>query len=272
MITVSIVLYRSDPDEVARIISCVDKSSVARIFIVDNSPNDSLKELAGSISGKVEYIHGHGNVGYGAAHNIAIRRAMQSGATYHVVLNPDVYFKPGTLETIGEYMDQNPDVGQIMPKILYPNGEIQYVCKLIPTPFDLIFKRFLPSFMTRRRMNRFQFKFTGYDSTMNVPYLSGSFMFFRTEALREVGLFDERFFMYPEDIDITRRMHERYRTLFYPGAIAIHAHAAASRTNMNMLKIHIINLIRYFNKWGWIWDAKRKKYNRNVLIEWRRNG
>ena len=75
-------------------------------------------------------------------------------------------------------------------------------------------------------------------------------MFFRISVLQQIGLFDERFFMYPEDIDITRRIHEKYKTIFYPDVSIIHAHAAASRSNAKMLKIHIINIIKYFRKTG----------------------
>ena len=102
---------------------------------------------------------------------------------------------------------------------------------------------------------------------MNVPYLSGCFMFFRVAALEEVGMFDERFFMYPEDIDITRRMHEQYKTIFYPYASIIHAHAAASKTSSKMLKIHITNMVKYFNKWGWFFDRKRRMINKQLLKE-----
>lgn len=92
-------------------------------------------------------------------------------------------------------------------------------------------------------------------------------MFFRVEALKDVGLFDERFFMYPEDIDITRRMHAKYRTMFYPFVSIVHAHAAASKTNKKMLKIHILNMIKYFNKWGWLFDKERKQFNAQLQRE-----
>jgi GT2 family glycosyltransferase len=217
-------------------------------------------------SDKIRYIHSE-NVGYGSAHNIAIRESIRIGATYHVVLNPDIYFNPGTIEELEKYMTANPDVGQIMPKVFYPNGELQYLCKMVPTPMDLIFKRFLPTRLTRKSMHKFQLRFTGYDKIMNVPYLSGCFMMFRVAAFEKVGLFDERFFMYPEDIDITRRMHEHYRTVFYPNVSIVHAHAAASKTNMKMLKIHIVNMIKYFNKWGWMFDKKRREINKQLLKE-----
>lgn len=271
-ITASIVTYRTDRAELGKVLQCLVESCVDVVYVVDNSPSDELREFlkafSDSVVGKgVEYIFGQGNVGYGAAHNIAIRWAMERGAVYHVVVNPDIYFDGGTIEALAAYMDANTDVGQVMPRIVYPNGELQYVCKMVPTPSDLIFKRFLPGSMTAKSMNRFQLKFTGYDSPMNVPYLSGCFMFFRVSTLESVGVFDERFFMYPEDIDITRRVHARFRTMFFPDVTVVHAHAAQSKTSKEMLWIHITNMIKYFNKWGWIFDRERRSINKKILKE-----
>ena len=95
----------------------------------------------------------------------------------------------------------------------------------------------------------------------------GSFMFFRVACFEKVGLFDERFFMYPEDIDITRRMHRYYRTMFWPEVTIVHAHKAESYKNPKMLRIHIVNIIRYFNKWGWFCDKERTLWNRRLLQE-----
>ncbi|MFR3329464.1 MAG: glycosyltransferase family 2 protein [Odoribacter splanchnicus] len=265
MLTASIVLFHHKIKDVQDVINCVLKSCVSDIYMIDNSANDALRKLE-KISERVHYIHSV-NLGYGAGHNIAIREAIEKGATYHVVLNPDIYFEEGTLEKLEAYMEKHDDVGQIMPKVYYPNGDLQYLCKLIPTPADLIFKRFLPAFLTKKRMEKFQLQFSGYNKIMNIPYLSGCFMFFRVSALQKIGLFDERFFMYPEDIDITRRMHEAYKTIFFPEVSIVHAHAAASKTNPRMLRIHMTNMIKYFNKWGWFFDSKRRKINKQVLEE-----
>lgn len=191
MITASIVSYHHKMDEIRKVMDCVLASPVDKLFIIDNSSNDRLREL-GEISERVRYIHSV-NRGYGAGHNIAIRESMDLGAVYHVVVNPDIYFADGVLEELISYMDEHKDVGQIMPKVYYPNGDLQYICKLIPTPLDLIFKRFFPSSITERRMYKFQLRFTGYNRIMNVPYLSGCFMLFRMSALQDIGLFDERF-------------------------------------------------------------------------------
>ncbi len=265
MLTASLVIYHNSAEEINTLLDCVLRSSIDKLFIVDNSRNDSFRILE-KRSDRIRYIH-NANTGYGSAHNIAIREAMAIGAKYHAVLNPDIYFNDGTIEALTEYMNDNPDVGQVMPKVFYPNGEVQYLCKMIPTPMDLIFKRFLPGRLTQKSLHKFQLRYTGYDKIMNIPYLSGCFMFFRVSALKEVGLFDERFFMYPEDIDITRRMHERYKTIFYPYASITHAHGAASKSSFKMLKVHIVNMIKYFNKWGWIFDKKRRETNKRLLKE-----
>ena len=73
--------------------------------------------------------------------------------------------------------------------------------------------------------------------------------------------------MYPEDIDITRRMHKYYRTMFIPDETIVHAHQAASYKSRKMLKIHITNMIKYFNKWGWIYDKERSVWNKQLLKE-----
>lgn len=234
---------------------------VSEIFLIDNSPSISSKSQVSLVN----YIFTGRNLGYGAAHNIAIRKTIEEKIPYHLVINPDISFDPSILGKIEDFMNNNSDIGQIMPKVFYPDGEIQYLCKLIPTPFDLIFRRFLPKSWTKRRTEHFEMRSSGYNEIMVVPYLSGCFMFLRTKAIEEVGLFDERFFMYPEDIDLTRRIHRKYRTVFYPKVSIIHHHAQSSYLNFKMLMIHIWNMIKYFNKWGWIFDKERKSINNKTL-------
>lgn len=263
MITASLVLYHNSQKDVDTITDCVLASSISRLYIVDNSKNDAFRILE-QRSTKIRYIHSE-NVGYGAAHNIAIREAMTSGANYHVVINPDIVFQPRVIEALAEYMANHSDVGLIMPRVEYPNGDLQYLCKLLPTPADLLIRRFLPKGWMRSLQDRFELRAFGYDREMNIPYLSGCFMFLRLDALKQVGLFDERFFMYGEDIDLSRRIHNVYKTMYYPYVSIIHNHEKASYKNHKMLFVHICNVVRYFNKWGWIFDADRKKINDQTL-------
>lgn len=262
MLNASIVLYNHTLLEIAPLVEILRKSAaISDVFLIDNSQKGQpdLNKL------DVKYIFNGKNIGYGAAHNIAIRNTIDQDIPYHLVVNPDIAFEPSILAKIESFMNNNPDIGLLMPKIIYPTGEIQYLCKLIPTPFDLIFRRFLPKKWTRKRTQMFELRDSDYNHIMDVPYLSGCFMFLRTEALTQVGLFDERFFMYPEDIDLTRRIHRKFRTVFFPNVSIIHHHARSSYVNLKMLYIHITNMVKYFNKWGWCFDKERKEINKNTL-------
>lgn len=264
MITASVVTYYTSEKDLSRLINCVLQSPIDILYIIDHTEEKGRLSLP--ISDKIKYIH-HDNLGYGSGHNVGIREALKINSDYHVVLNPDIYWDEEVIKNLKKYMDENPDIGQVMPKVYYPDGRLQYLCKMCPTPLDLIFKRFIPTKYIEKRLEKFQLRFTDYNKPMNVPYLSGCFMFFRVEALKDVGLFDERFFMYPEDIDITRRIHAKYRTMFYPYVSIYHAHAAASKSNKKMLLIHIKNMIKYFNKWGWLFDKERSEFNKRLLQE-----
>ncbi len=263
--TASLVTYNHTFNEIRDLVLTVVASSVRHLVIIDNSSSKALEETVRGFSEKVIY-KSSANIGFGAAHNLAMREAIRLGEDYHFVINPDISFEHGTLEKIIAYMEEHPEVGLIMPKTLNPDGTMQYNCKLIPSPFDLFIRYFLPKKMIRKHNDFFMMKDFDYECTMQVPYLCGCMMCFRVAALKDVGLFDERFFMYPEDIDITRRMWAmNWHPTYYPCAEVIHAHIGASYHSLKMFFIHAWNLVRYFNKWGWFFDAERKRINKDVL-------
>ena len=262
-ITASIVIHNSPRLQVARALLCLLSSEVDTIWLIDNGSDTSLAFLS-RYSDRIRYRHVE-NRGFGAGHNIAIRETLRSPGGYHLVMNADVTWDGEIISPLISYLDSNPDVGMVMPKTLYPDGDLQYTCRMLPTPLDLFAKRFLPASFTRRRMERYLLAAHDHDKPIDCPYLLGSFLLFRNDALRDCGLFDERFFMYPEDIDITRRIHERWKTMYLPTVTIVHEHAAASRHSGKMLRIHITNMIKYFNKWGWIFDRKRRHFNRRLL-------
>lgn len=264
MITASIVLYNTPKFQVETVLQSVfDSKCIEKLYVIDNSPNDWWRCIE-KTSPIIRYVHNE-NTGYGASHNLAMRKAVEEGSNYHVVLNPDLKFDSNVIQTLYEFMEAHKEVGHIMPKIVNQEGELQYLCKLVPSPADLIFKRFLPKSFSKKSAYKFQLKFADYDKEMDVPYLSGCFMFFRMEAILKVKGFDERFFMYLEDIDITRRIHKFYRTVYYPKVFVYHLHAAESYHSKKMLKVHIQNMIKYFNKWGWFFDSERKQFNKETV-------
>jgi GT2 family glycosyltransferase len=263
LLTVSIVLYNTDSEQLNRCLTSLKKySDELKIYLIDNSPSPCFYPTGANI----EYIHNPSNPGFGAAHNIAIHKSFLEAGDYHLVLNADVYFDAGVLEELENFMNQNLDVGLTMPKVFYPNGDIQYLCKLLPSPKDLIVRRFIPFNQWKKKHNNyFEMRFTDYNQIMEVPYLSGCFMFLRKDALRKIGGFDERFFMYPEDIDLSRRIHEHYKTIFYPSVCVIHEFGGSSHKSFKMFFVHLWNLVKYFNKWGWFFDQKRDHVNKKIL-------
>lgn len=263
-LSVSLVAYCHTYEMLKPTIDCVLRTRLSlKLYIIDNSPSSLLGDQLPD-DPRLEYRFQNRNLGYGTAHNIVMRDDNLAG-TYHLVLNPDVTFEPGVLEKLYDFMEKNPDVGNIIPKVLYPDGRLQYLCKLLPTPMDWIGRIFIPVKAIQKRINEnFEMHFADYDRIMNIPFLSGCFMFFRTSALREVGIFDENIFMYCEDADLNRRMFMKYRTLHYPEVTIYHAYSKGSYKNFRLLRIHIRGAIYYMNKWGWLFDKTRKRINREV--------
>ncbi len=282
MITASVVTYNHHLLDFEPVLRSLFASPIDIVYVIDHSDSmldlkQELQEFAQRVLGgepelkrkaeagfRLIYIP-HENNGYGGGHNVALKEAQKVGSTYHLVVNPDVWFGPEVIPALIEYMDNHEEVGQMMPKVLYPNGQIQRLAKLLPTPLDFIGRFCLPNFMIKRRNTRFELIQSGFSKALNVPFLSGCFMFFRMSAIEDVGMFDEHFFLYAEDVDITRRMHQKYKTIFYPDTTIYHTFTRGSRRSLRLLFIQIINIMRYLNKWGWWRDEERDEVNREVL-------
>jgi GT2 family glycosyltransferase len=264
-LSASIVAYKNSASILAQTIhSFLSSTKDSQLYLIDNSPTDQLKYLA--YDPRIVYSFNGKNIGFGAAHNLALRKAINE-SKYHLVLNPDVYFDESVLTKLYDYMEQNTTVGLVMPKVLYPDGRIQPVCKLLPSPKTLILRRFL-TFLTsslERENYKYELHLSGYDKIIDAPFLSGCFMFLRTEALRTVGLFDERFFLYTEDTDLSRRIHKIYRTVFFPEATIYQYHQRGSYKIILLLWRNIQSAVKYFNNWGWAIDTERENFNTRAL-------
>lgn len=268
LITASVVLYKTSHKDLFQVLECAIQSPIDKVIVIDNSPTCELKQSVDSLkSSKLFYVSGQGNVGYGSAHNIGINKAIECSADYHIILNPDISFTSEVIVALHAFMDTHRDVGLVMPRVLYPNGKLQYLCKLLPTPLDIFGRRVLPSNLIKKRNERYEMHKMGYDKIWNCPILSGCFMFLRVSTIKKVGRFDERFFMYFEDFDLMRRLHKESLTVYYPNTEIIHNHAAEHHTNKVLLKASIKSAVQYFNKWGWICDKERRNINKAAFDE-----
>lgn len=265
-LTASIVTYNNDKNILSKAIrSFLNTNLRVKLFLVDNSLEDDLKVLTQIDESRIEYIHNPSNPGFGAAHNLILRK-IDKLSPYHIVINPDVYFDVGTNEQIIEYLNSNLMVGLLMPKILYPDGSLQHVAKLLPTPFNLFVRRFVPfkSIVNKFDYN-YELRFSDFDKIMNIPFFSGCYMVIRTSILSEVGYFDENMFMYLEDADFSRRVHKKYKTSYFPLAIVYHEYERGAHKNKKLLMIFIKSAIYYFGKWGWFLDKERTRMNKNAI-------
>lgn len=268
MLNISIVQYHPkwEQEVLPLVTELLKVKNLRKIYLLDNSEKEWLREQvdlqkAPPASDQLRYMAMPENLGYGRAHNIALRESAYQQTELHLVMNSDIRVKAEDIDAMHDWMLVNPEVGLLMPKVLNPDGTQQYLAKRLPSPMDVFGRRFLPKAWNEKRNRRFELRDLDLNRPINAPYLSGCFMLLRTQAAVEAGLFDERFFMYPEDIDLTRRIHRNYLTLYYPQWTITHAHARSSYTNRHMLWVHIQNMCRYFQKWGWFFDPERQTFN-----------
>lgn len=266
-LTASLVLFHNDPVQFGASIRSFLEGCDGFLYVVDNSAEPLKHQLFSHF--RVKYFFAGENLGFGKAHNRAIE-FMVGDSDVHLLLNPDVVFRPHVLPELVAFLDAYPQVGALMPKIVYPDGSLQNLCKLLPTPIDLIFRRFISSERIKAIVNRrYEMHGLPQDVPSCVPTLSGCFLLVRSKLLRKLGGFDERFFMYMEDVDLVRRIGDEAMTVYFPKVEVVHDYAKGSYRNRKLLAYHLRSAFLYFSKWGWFFDRVRWSRNRSArrLVE-----
>jgi GT2 family glycosyltransferase len=222
--------------------------------IIDNCSRDKtpriLNAAADSRNG-IEIIHNHRNIGFGRAHNQAI---MNSLCRYHIICNPDIYFSTDIFSAFVEFMDNHPDTAMAGPRFFNEDGTLQPLNRRHPSVVDLVLRRFLkqshhPIF--RKRLEHYEMRDIGYTNSYDVPFMSGAFLCCRTAPLKAVGGFDERFFLYFEDVDLSRKIQSLgFRTVYAPQINVTHSCARLAHKNLLAALIFSVSALKYFKKWG----------------------
>ena len=226
------------------------------VFVIDNNPSAGIGEILQTDFPWVHHIPQQFNRGFGGSMNRGIEA---SRGRYVLVFNPDIVVQPGALEELVKFMDAHPEVGVCGPKLLNPDGSLQYSCYRQPTLMLPAYRRTpfgqLPQ--GRRTVDHYLMRDADHSQTMHVDSLIGAALFARREALEQVGLFDEQFFMYYEDSDLCRRFWEHgFPVVYYPGACMVHYHGRASaqggllrQLTSRFAWIHIHSFIKYWRKY-----------------------
>ena len=250
-LTASIVTYNSDFNKLSKTIDTFNQCTLKKELIIhDNNSKPTYREALNNL--EVTTILDGPNKGFGFGHNRAFGKSNES--KYHLILNPDVEIPVNTLEKMISFMDQNKDIGLLSPKILFPDGRMQYLNKRNPTFFNLFARRFFPAFFKKctpikKKMDYYIMLDKGYNCNYEVPYLSGCFMLFRAKAFKKINGFDEGFFMYLEDADITRRAGQISKCFYFCDASIIHYWQKGSYKSWKLTWISIKSSFYYFNKW-----------------------
>lgn len=211
----------------------------ARVAIVDNGPGDGaagLRRLAESALARApgtatEVISGHGNVGFGRGHNLALAR---SASDLHLILNPDVEMAPEALANALAYLEAHPGVGALTPSVRGAGGEREYLVKAFPTPGVLLVRGFVPRFLHapfRKALDAYELRHLDWEAEQSpVTIASGCFLLCRRSVLEAVKGFDPGYFLYFEDFDLTLRL-SRVTTVAYCPQVRIvhHGGRAASK-------------------------------------------
>ncbi len=214
------------------------------VVVVDNGSTDGSVEMVAGKFPQVRLIGGHGNVGYPAGNNLGLRAlgyvdepgsdtAAAGSPRYALLLNPDTELPHDALARMLAYMDDHPEIGVAGPKLVMPDGNLDLACRRSLPTVDVSFWRmigFSKLFPKSRVFGRYNLTYLDENETAEVGAVVGAFMMLRREAIDRVGLMDEAFFMYGEDLDWCKRVGEAgYKIIYYPGVEVLHVKRAASR-------------------------------------------
>lgn len=268
-VTFSVVAYNSPYAEIERVVRSILLYAGAKtIYIVDNSPVDKLSALC-QLDACVRYKHFPENLGFGVANNWAMKQAREEGCAYHFVVNPDIYYDKDVVAPMIDYLEAHPMVGELMPRILSPDGSKQHLPKLIPSPLMLLQRQLSRIWMNGggKWMERFEMRAMRDDRVYEIGQASGCFVALRMKSYEKCGGFDPRYFLYFEDADLCRNIHKHYVTAYFPMVSVYHEYGRAASKNMRHFMYFLSSCVKYFCKWGWFFDKERRAYNRFLLSQ-----
>jgi len=234
----------------------------AEVFVVDNASSDGSVEMLIDKFPWVNLINNTENVGFSCANNQAIKLAR---GKYVLLLNPDTLVEEDTFEKCIDFMTKTPDAGAVGVKMVNGSGEFLPESKrALPIPSVAFYKIFGLSklFPRSKRFGSYHLTYLDNDKTQSVEVLSGAFMFIRKKALDEIGLLDEAFFMYGEDIDLSYRcIKGGYKNYYLPTTRIIHYKGESTKKGT-------INYVVVFYKAMQIFAKKHFTKNKSVFLTW----
>lgn len=244
MISVSLVCYKHSQKELIAVLEqFLVNSLVEKIYVINNDVQSNYKV----IDPRVEIIDVRKNVGYGRGHNIAIRLSRRSGYGFHIVSNLDIELNCDTITKIFERTIERETINIFGPKIYTTEGQVAANPRCFPTFYDMCVRFIVPYRFRTNHNQKYELLDQKHGYDIEGGYLSGCFILIRNTLL-EIE-FDERYFMYPEDIDLSRTYGPG---LMVSSSSIIHHHNAESKRSLKLAAVHIVNMMRYFMKYAFV--------------------
>lgn len=246
-LSIAVVTYNSEAEIAKFLQSVIDntKKTEYTLTVIDNSSTDGTVDIVRNSFPQVEVIETGENRGFGAGHNKMLGRT----GKYHAVLNPDITLNSDALSGLVEYLEKNPDVAMVTPKILNPDGTQQFLPKRKPTKRYMLLgrlSRYIKAFKpVRAEYTRSEENIT---EPVEIEFCTGCFMVMRGEYFNKAGGFDEQFFMYLEDADLSDRIRQYGKIVFNPEFSATHNWEGGSSKSLKLLKYHFKSMKMYFDK------------------------
>lgn len=259
-LVVSIVSYNSNLKQLAKVLSFV-KNNKIKVYIYDNAKQKMLEKLCKKK--KFYYYRSNKNVGFGVGHNFNIMKSIKYNP-YYLILNPDVYLKPKDVSNCLKFLKKKKSYGLLSPKLINDDGTTQLICRLIPNIFNFFLRFFFKTDNRSAQIHKFIEK-NNKKFFLNIPFMHGACFFIKPEVIKKIGLFDNNFFMYLDDLDFYRRILEKFDTIYLKSVIVKHSHNRESRRSLKLFLIHVRSIIYYFIKWGVFFDFKKKNLNKKWL-------
>lgn len=248
------VAYHPSAQEVEQLLSCLNglPASIGYAVVVnDHRPGEAVERLAQAADAALFLGD---NPGYGRAVNRLVAQ-LGSLPPYIGVLNTDLLWCSGSFETLLTWLQQHPDVSLAVPRILDPQGITQKLCKRHPTLLGLCSRRFLPERFKPAWLKRYDRWYVmadhDYDQVFAVPYLSGCCMLINSQAFGRAGGFDDQYFLYLEDADLSRCLALQGPCLHVPVASVEHGWGRGNYRSFKLMLVNLISAWLYFRKWGW---------------------
>lgn len=230
------------------------------VIVVDNASSDGTPQMIRDRYPWVELYAGSENIGFSRGVNIGIQAAR---GKYFFILNPDTVLRKNAIEELGVFMEDTPDAGIAGPKLVFQDGNLQYSCRRFYNWRVLLLRRtFLGKIFknTKAVSDHLMLEFD-HNTTRDVDWILGASMFVRRDAVESVGLMDERFFLYFEDVDWCYRMRQKgWKVYYHPQAIVVHNYARDSAHSVinRSFVAHFASLVRYYEKWNVVWYFIKK--------------